>query len=82
MGHNNRNDSIRKKIKSPARKSFRPEVYVDQDSDFASIKIAPGIESKSYVKDGIVFCEDSKGKIIEIQVLNLSELALRKTTAA
>jgi uncharacterized protein YuzE len=51
-----------------------PEVYIDKDSDFASIKIAPGIESRSYVKDGVVVCEDQKGRIIEIQLLNLKAL--------
>jgi hypothetical protein len=38
-----------------------PEVYIDEDLDCASIKIAHGVESKSYVKDGFVFCEDSRG---------------------
>ena len=51
-----------------------PEVYVDKDADFASIKIAPGVESRSYIKDGIVVCEDQKGRIIEIQLLNLKNL--------
>src|SRR5207253_1107306 len=48
-----------------------PEVYIDQDADFDSIKIGPGVESRSYVKDGIVVCEDQKGHVIEIQLLNL-----------
>jgi hypothetical protein len=51
-----------------------PEVYIDKDADFASIKIAPGIESLSYLKDGVVVCEDQKGRIIEIQLLNLKAL--------
>ena len=51
-----------------------PEVYIDKDADFASIKVAPGIESRSYVKDGVVVCEDQKGRIIEIQLLNLKAL--------
>ena len=51
-----------------------PEVYIDKDADFASIKIAPGVESRSYVKDGVVVCEDQKGHIIEIQLLNLKAL--------
>ena len=51
-----------------------PEVYIDKDADFASIKIAPGVESRSYVKDGVVVCEDQKGHIIEVQFLNLKAL--------
>jgi hypothetical protein len=51
-----------------------PELYVDKEADFASLKIAPGVESRSYVKDGIVVCEDGKGKILEIQLLNLKSL--------
>ena len=51
-----------------------PEVYIDKDADFASIKVAPGIESRSYVKDGVVVCEDRNGRIIEIQLLNLKAL--------
>ncbi len=71
MGHRNSHGSLSKKVKG--RQEF-PKIHVDRDSDFASIKIAPGIESKSYVKDGFVFCEDKNGQVIEIQVLNLSEL--------
>jgi hypothetical protein len=55
-----------------------PQVHVDRESDFASIKLAPGVETKSYVKDGFVFCEDKKGRVIEVQVLNLSELKKKK----
>ncbi len=51
-----------------------PEIFIDKDLDFASIKLAKGVESKSYIKDGFVFCEDSRGRVIEIQVLNLSGL--------
>ena len=57
-----------KKVKSG------PEIYLDKENDFASIRLAKGIEAKSYEKDGFVFLEDSKGKIIEIQILNLSRL--------
>lgn len=53
------------------RKEF-PQVFVDAASDFASVKIAPGIEARSYEKDGFVFCEDAHGHVIEIQLLNLS----------
>jgi len=51
-----------------------PKIYIDKENDFAAIKIAKGIEHKSYEKDGFVFCEDKAGRIIEIQVLNLSLL--------
>ncbi len=51
-----------------------PQVMIDRDSDFASIKIAPGIEAESFVKDGIAFCTNKLGEIIEIQILNLSKL--------
>jgi hypothetical protein len=60
-----------------------PEVYIDKDADFASIKIAPGVESRSYLKDGFVVCEDQKGHILEIQLLNLRTLlATKKQMAA
>ncbi|MGE4233982.1 MAG: hypothetical protein AB7F43_11690 [Bacteriovoracia bacterium] len=77
MGRNNRNGSVQKKR---LKKQF-PEVIVDQLADFASIKLAPGVEAKSYLKDGFIFCEDKKGHIIEIQVLNLSQLKKRKSAA-
>ena len=63
-------------------KAEYPQVHVDIESDFASIKIAPGVEAKSYARDGFVFCEDKKGKVIEIQVLNLSNLAKKKPHSA
>ena len=59
-----------------------PEVYIDKDADFASIKIAPGVESRSYVKDGFVVCEDLEGRIIEIQLLNLKVLLSSKKRMA
>ena len=49
-----------------------PVVLIDKDSDFASIKLAPGIEAKSYLKDGVLFSEDAKGRVIELQILNVS----------
>lgn len=52
-----------------------PEVFLDKENDFASIRLAPGVEAKSYEKDGFVFLEDGKGRVIEIQILNLSRLA-------
>jgi hypothetical protein len=59
-----------------------PEVFVDADADFASIKLAPGVEAKSYERDGFIFCEDKSGKVIEVQVLNLSALKKLKGTSA
>jgi len=70
MGRRHGHGPIRKK----KVKSEFPKVFVDADLDFASIKIAPGVEASSYQRDGFIFCEDKNGKIIEIQVLNLSEL--------
>ncbi len=64
-----------------SKKIKMPHVFVDKDADFASIKIAEGIETKSYVKDGFVFSEDKKGNIIEIQILNLSEIKKHKKSA-
>jgi hypothetical protein len=79
MGRSHPHGSVRNK------KSVNeyPEVYIDKAADFASIKIAPGIESRSYVKDGIVICEDQKGRVLEIQLLNLKALlSPRKRLAA
>ncbi len=76
MGCNNRHGSIQKKklSRKKSKKDDFPKVYVDQDLDYASIKLKKGIEAKSYLKDGFVFCEDKSGRVIEIQVLNLSDL--------
>ena len=82
MGRSNSHDQLRKKVTRHTKKHFSPEIMVDHDSDFASIKIAPGIEARSYIKDGFVFCEDKNGKVIEVQVLNLSELAKKKKDSA
>ncbi len=70
MASHNRNGKL-----SSKKVTKGPQIFLDKDNDFASIKIAPGIEAKSYVKDGFVFLEDAKGRIIEIQILNLSRLA-------
>lgn len=69
--------STKSKIKSQKKKASPkslqfPIVSIDSDADFASIKLASGIEAKSYLKDGILFSEDAKGRIIELQILNLS----------
>jgi hypothetical protein len=66
---------VTSKSKRPSRTSKSqkfPIVSIDHDSDFASIKLGPGIEAKSYLKDGILFSEDAKGQVIELQILNLS----------
>ncbi len=60
------------------RSHTEPEVFIDPDADFASFKLAPGVGAKSYTKNGFVFCEDKNGRVIEIQVLNLSQLAKKK----
>ena len=73
MARHHDHGKLSKKLKSEF-----PEIYRDTDSDFASIKIFNGIEAKSYLKDGFVFCEDAKGNIIEVQILNLSKLAKAK----
>jgi hypothetical protein len=71
MGQRNSHGSVRSR---KVKQSF-PRIYVDQENDFASIRLADGTEAKSYVRDGFVFLEDKKGRVIEVQVLNLSELA-------
>ena len=77
MARHNRHGSVRRK------KVDYPVVYIDVEADFASIKLAPGIEKTSYLKDGLVFCEDARGKIIEIQLLSISHLsALARRIAA
>jgi hypothetical protein len=71
MGRRNGHGPLRK---AKIKQNEFPKIYLDADLDFASIKIAPGVEARSYQRDGFVFCEDRRGKVIEIQVLNLSEL--------
>jgi hypothetical protein len=82
MGRINRHGKLSKKITTAPKPRFEPEVFVDHHSDFASIKLAKGIEAKSYLKDGFVFCEDKAGRIIEIQVLNLSPLGKKNSETA
>jgi hypothetical protein len=82
MGRINRHGQLQKKVSSTKFKNFEPEVFIDHDADFASIKIGSGVEARSYIKDGFVFCEDKQGKVIEVQVLNLSELAKKKNKPA
>ncbi len=68
MGRNNGHGKLSKKVES------FPKIFIDKGNDFAAIKIAKGVEHKSYEKDGFIFCEDKAGRVIEIQVLNLSKL--------
>lgn len=80
MGRRHGHGSVRKK---KVKAEEFPQIHVDANADFASIKLAAGVESRSYQKDGFIFCEDKNGQIIEIQVLNLSDLKdLKKTSAA
>lgn len=61
---------------------MEPKIFIDAENDFASIKIKEGSEAKSYEKDGFIFCEDEKGNIIEIQILNLEHLSKLKNQAS
>ena len=61
-----------KKTSRTSNKDQFPFVSIDKDSDFAAIKLAAGIEAKSYLKDGVLFSEDAKGRVIELQILNVS----------
>jgi hypothetical protein len=79
MGRLNNHGPVRRQKVKP---SAYPRVFVDPDADFASIKIAPGVEARSYEKGGFVFCEDKGGAVIEIQLLNLSSLKRLKRTPA
>jgi hypothetical protein len=76
MGRHNGNGKLSKKI------AKFPQITVDKENDFASIKIAKGVEHKSYEKEGFIFCEDKSGRVIEIQVLNLSKLPELLATAS
>ena len=67
MDDNNSNDKVSKEVKYP-------KIFVDEDNDFASIRIKSGIEFRSFMKDGILFSEDENGNIIEIQILSLKDL--------
>ncbi len=77
--HSHDKFSSQRKIKPKVKNSSRaahaqqfPIVSIDKDADFATIKLAPGIEAKSYLKDGVLFSEDAKGRVIELQILNVS----------
>ncbi len=73
--HDKFSSQVKTKAKKPSRATKPqqfPVVSIDKDADFASIKLAPGIEAKSYLKDGVLFSEDAKGRVIELQILNIS----------
>lgn len=63
------------KLQNKKIKNTYPKITVDKSADFASIKIAKGVEAESFEKDGFVFCTNKDGDIIEVQILNLSNLA-------
>ncbi len=62
-------------LQSKKIKTTYPKIVIDKSSDFASIKIAKGVEAESFEKDGFVFCTNKAGDIIEVQILNLSQLS-------
>lgn len=79
MDSSHRHDKLPAKVTKKTKTSSKadegrafPIVSIDRDSDFASIKLCPGIEAKSYLRDGILFSEDASGRVIELQILNLS----------
>ena len=79
MGRRNSHSPVRSKEVTPGK---YPQIFVDADADFASIKIAPGVEARSYEKGGFIFCEDVSGNVIEIQLLNMSALKSLPSTPA
>lgn len=72
MGRHHRIGPVRRQKK--VKPKGYPQIFLDKANDFAAIKIRPGIEKNSYLKDGFLFSEDQRGQIIEIQILNLSQL--------
>ncbi len=62
-----------------AKKSKYPVIQNDEENNFTSIRLADGLEKKSFEKDGFVFLEDSKGKTIEIQILNRKNKVAKKS---
>ncbi len=61
------------------KKSKYPVIQNDEENDFTSIRLADGLEKKSFEKDGFVFLEDAKGKTIEIQILNRKNKVAKKS---
>lgn len=62
-----------------AKKSKYPVIQNDKENDFTSIRLADGLEKKSFEKDGFVFLEDAQGKTIEIQILNSKNKIAKKS---
>lgn len=55
-------------IKKTIKSSVYPKVYKDKENSYISIKLKAGIETKSYLKRGILFLENEEGEVIEVQV--------------
>ncbi len=69
--HNRASKLPKKKVtKKTAKKISFPKIYQDNENNYLSIKLKPGIETNSYIKKGIIFLEDENGEVVEIQVLN------------
>lgn len=71
MASNNRDGKLSKKkvAKKSTKKISYPKIYQDKENNYLSIKLKPGIETKSYLKKGILFLEDENGEVVEIQVI-------------
>ncbi len=60
---------IAKKVtKKTVKGSTYPKVFKDKENGYISIKLKAGIETKSYLKSGILFLENEEGEVIEVQV--------------
>jgi hypothetical protein len=55
--------------KTTKSKTIYPKVYQDKENNYISIKLKEGIETHSYLKKGILFLENEKGEVIEVQVM-------------
>lgn len=62
-----------------AEKSKYPVIQNDEENDFTSIRLADGLEKKSFEKDGFIFLEDARGKTVEIQILNRKNKVAKKS---
>jgi hypothetical protein len=81
MARRHRSGKLPKKNVKSKAEAF-PVVILDAENDFASIRLSKGIEKCSYEKDGILFSENAKGQVIEIQILNVSKLKPRPRKSA
>ena len=74
--HGKLSPRVTKSKRDPSTKAEQfPVVSIDEEFDFASIKLAPGIEARSYLKDGVLFSEDAEGRVIELQIINVKKAA-------